>query len=260
MLFTVSRTLNLSFKRSGRSYLNDDEKLVLVYLRNKFPNFEIRFEPIHNSTPDFLLENSIAVEVRRLNQSAYETDLEALSIPLIHSLEKELDSYRQNSIGPSYFVGLSFDRHQVLTTKDQKIEIMTAVREQLKKWKIHPPTHSTRVPLMHERCCFLSIIPAFEESIQLFQLGFVTDFDAGGFIISEVLKNIERCSKEKIQKVKNSAKYSEFEEWWLVLVDHIDYLRAPVELSDLTSEQYKFGFWKKIIVISPLDPQESVEW
>ncbi len=52
--------------------MNKDEKRAKKFLKRHYSN--IQFEPIKNAPPDFLINNNIAVEVRRLNQNYFDGD------------------------------------------------------------------------------------------------------------------------------------------------------------------------------------------
>ena len=70
-------------------------------------------------------------------------------------------------------------------------------------------------------------------------------------------ENIQYCATEKSRKTGHlRAKYNE---WWLVLVDHIGF-----GLDDFDREQFRAQVsiqhdWHKIVVVSPNDPAKYFE-
>ena len=80
---------------------------------------------------------------------------------------------------------------------------------------------------------------------------------SGGFVISEVNRNLEICADEKSRKIKDHRwKYSE---WWLVLIDYIGYGMSSTDLSQLREIQIAEYDWDKIILVNPLNPKNGVE-
>lgn len=92
--------------------MNNDEKRVVNFLENIYSN--IQFEPIKNSPPDFLINNKIAVEVRRLNQNYFDGEktfgLEELDIPLHFSILEVLNSFNNRFEGTTYYLLLNYQR------------------------------------------------------------------------------------------------------------------------------------------------------
>jgi hypothetical protein len=90
-----------------------------------------------------------------------------------------------------------------------------------------------------------------------FVFGGCTDGDSGGFVLSELDRNIRTCVAEKTRKiasVRDRCQHS-----WLVLVDHVAY-----GLSDSDHEQLRHFVqldhsWDKIILVNPLDATRSYE-
>ena len=91
----------------------------------------------------------------------------------------------------------------------------------------------------------------------LFILGGYLDLDSGGFVISEVNRNLVICTKEKSEKIKDIR--WKFPEWWLVLIDYIGYGLSEIDLSQLREIQKTEKDWDKIILVNPLNPKNGVE-
>lgn len=93
--------------------MNQDEKIAEKYLKKYHKN--VIFEPDGNIPPDFLIEDCIGVEVRRLNQQYYLEDgkakgLREMAIPLQDRIEEVLSSYAVEIDGNNFWVGLRYER------------------------------------------------------------------------------------------------------------------------------------------------------
>src|SRR5882762_8813042 len=109
--------------------MDEGEQIASKYLRHLgFEN--IIHEPDGNVTPDFLVNNRIAVEVRRLNQNEIidsgHRGLEVTAIPLMMKFNKLLSSLGTGGPGQSWFVRYTFARPLPRWARLQK-----AMREQL---------------------------------------------------------------------------------------------------------------------------------
>ena len=78
--------------------MDDSEALVENYL--KYLGYcDVVYEPDGNVPPDFLVNNTVAVEVRRLNQHHDDgtgtglRGLEEVDVPLWHRIREYLESY-----------------------------------------------------------------------------------------------------------------------------------------------------------------------
>jgi hypothetical protein len=94
--------------------VNADEKLVMSYL-NSIGFREIKYEPDGNVPPDFLVENRVAVEVRRLNQNHDDEigtrGLEEVAISLWQNMRRYLESLGPSpAAGASWYVFYRFSR------------------------------------------------------------------------------------------------------------------------------------------------------
>jgi hypothetical protein len=86
-------------------------------------------------------------------------------------------------------------------------------------------------------------------------MGGSIDFDSGGFILSEMERNLQIC----LEKKKNAVeKYrTRYPEWWLILPDKIGY-----GLSQSNRRSFRDAFsinheWDKIILINPIKPKDA---
>ncbi|NOY50808.1 MAG: hypothetical protein GXO88_09645 [Chlorobi bacterium] len=88
-------------------------------------------------------------------------------------------------------------------------------------------------------------------------LGTAKDYDSGGFIVSEIYKNLKLIIPEKEEKIKKY--HSDFKERWLVLVDYIGYGLDTIDIQQLNSVPKIKTIFYKVILVSPLDITRVVE-
>lgn len=236
-----------SFIRGNRMARTPDstELLAEKHLRGRFS--DVVYEPDGNVSPDFLVNKNIAVEVRRLNQNQIVNGkiegLEESSIPLSGRIKTLLKSFGPPQNGKSWFVTYRFHRPEMDWQTLNK-----SLRDQLEAFKRTPKDGLSEVEIGDS--FQLTFIPATNPLKTLFCLGGYTDHDSGGWILSEVDRNIKICIDLKSSKI-NRKKYGE---WWLLLVDHIGY-----SLSNSDRKEFKsfFNFkhsWDRIIIVDPLNP------
>lgn len=240
--------------------MNADEEIAKEYLyKNDFS--DIQYEPSGNIPPDFLLNKKIAIEVRRLNQHDFlnqhdlmcNKGLEEISIPLDQGIRSLLKSF-----GPakniSFYVSYDFKRPLEAWT-----ELKPKVRESLYDFKRKVESQTELSITKHQISKNFKI--EFTKSSKIFDdfysLGSKIDYDQGGWIVPEMIRNINYCIKEKSKKITAlSEKYSE---WWLILVDHIDNRLHSFEREEIKNCVEVDPIWKKIILVSRNNVDDTIE-
>jgi hypothetical protein len=212
------------------------------------------YEPDGNVPPDFLADGRVAVEVRRLNQNHDSGDgkrgLEEVAIPLWQKIEKLV-----HSLGPpvseSWFVLFRFSR----PIKPWK-ELGPKLKSALVTFKNQPVKTSERI--FSDATFQLDAIKASQPLQTYFRMGGRSDNQSGGFIVAEMLSNIEYCINEKSQKIANVK--SRYNEWWLVLTDHIGLGLDDFDKQQLLADAKRPAGWDKVVVVSPSDPTRWLEF
>jgi hypothetical protein len=102
-----------------------------------------------------------------------------------------------------------------------------------------------------------SIFPSTKRYDDVFLLGSFSDNNSGGFVVSEVYKNLQLCITEKTKKIENVR--DKYEEWWIVLIDYIGYGLSQRDLDQLHEIEKIQHTWGKIILVDPLNPENGVE-
>jgi hypothetical protein len=232
--------------------MNREEQIVERYLRHE-GHAGVSYEPNGNVPPDFAIDNRIAVEVRRLNQQ-YETPtgrtgLEEDAIPIRRAFLKTLESLGPPIDGTSWFVGFHLRR-----PFDAIEEIPSRLRNYLESW-----TPGAGIDLDHEvaRGVFVHIIQASDPHPQRFLLGSWSDWDSGGWLVSETIRNVRLCVEEKTRKIQNYVE--QYTEWWLALVDNIGYGFDGLDRDQLRGHLTVPKPWNRIIIVDSANLERSLD-
>jgi hypothetical protein len=226
--------------------MKEEEVMTENYLKYcGYGSQEIEFEPNGSVPPDFLVQKTIAIEVRRLNQhwtspEGDEIPLEAVEVPTAKKLTRLLDSFGAPSNGVSWMVLPRIKRpfpsmNWEATAKNELQKLQSgSIRDS--KYEV--------VLDDHFRIEFTRMSkPGLKTFIEIGD----SDDDRGGWVNEVLQKNISLCIREKTKKI---AQYkSKYPKWWLVLVDFIMDGR-PADDQTLTLSHPE---WDRVIVIHPAD-------
>lgn len=234
--------------------MNDSEKSVYEYLTNQNLG-PVIYEPDGKVPPDFLVDGRIAVEVRRLNQNETTASghrgLEQVSKPLHALVQKALANVGPPVDGTSWFVFYSFSRP---LPRWKELEMLLAVALEQARHRPYLQGEEIRVT----RRFRINITRASKPHQHLFVLGGSGDHDSGGFVVSEMARNLRICIAEKTSKV--SSVRTRYSEWWLALEDRIGYGALDesdrIVLRELTQTDQG---WNKIVLVNPLKPSSGFE-
>jgi len=193
------------------------EQLAGKYLRGLALGAVV-YEPDGNVPPDFSIGNRIGVEVRRLNQSYTDSSgkargLEEVTIPLWQRMKKILKSIGPSVDGECWYVGVDYGR----PFPDWK-QLEPRIRQELGAFMRQPVR--SRIAIQIAPNFEIDLLKAGIDHGSFFVLGASSDNNSGGWVMAEVEKNLRLCIAEKEKKI---APYRQrYDEWWLVLADHID--------------------------------------
>lgn len=233
--------------------MNPDKSERLIIENLKIQGYKkIVFEPDGNVTPDILIENEIAIEVRRLNQN-YKTHngfqgLEEKEYPLHRMIIDILKEVSDDNFESSAFVGYHFNR-----PLGNKKNLKRKIKEVLELHKNH--FNQKKFYKISDNFS-LNVIPIKGKLDQQFQYGLSSDDDSGGFIVELIYENLDLIIKEKERKIKeHKIKYPE---WWLAVVDIIGFGLSDLDLKEFSKlPKIKSGF-DRILLVSPLNPSNYV--
>ncbi len=212
---------------------------------------KIDIEPDGNITPDLLVDNEIAIEVRRLNQNQIVGDnklrgFEEDEFKIYGWLKKIMKEVSDESFNESALVMYFFNRplpNKNDFRKNAK-EILVQHKANIKEIKEYKVSENFK----------LNILPSHRKLEQQFQYAGGTDCNYGGFVVGLLYQNLQLIIQEKEQTTKKfKSKYSQ---WWLAVVDTIGFHPTDVNLSkfyDLPKLKYDFD---RILLVSGSDPKK----
>jgi len=222
--------------------MDNEEKIAELYLKKLFRN--VVFEPDGNITPDFLANDNIAVEVRRLNQNHFGGDkvkgLEQKQIRLYDSFSKVCSEFDTKVDEDCYCVMLEYHR-----PIDKMKPLGKVLKEALKDFLLAPSTPKTiSIGTNFE----IQILKGGSQTKQKFRIGGESDHDSGGWIHEIYTENINHAIAEKAQKI--SVHKFKYPTWWLVLVDNLGSL-DEYDKPDILKHLNKNSVWDQVVVIHP---------
>ena len=195
--------------------MDSTEAIAEIFLKSRFSMIE--YEPDGNIPPDFLCDGNVAVEVRLLNQNYEAHDgtisgLESDDRRLAKTLEKVYSQYKNSTPGESWYV-----HHQFKRPLEDKGENIAFAKRICDEFRSEPKEDKT---YWNEKYTLaLSFQKQSVPDTGMFILGGWNDLDSGGYVESELIRNLEFCVQQKANKVQpHRCRYSC---WWLILVDSI---------------------------------------
>ena len=226
--------------------MNEDELIARKYL-SALGHKQIVYEPDGNQPPDFLIDRTIACEVRRLNQfhknGVRNEPLENLEYPLYHKLKQIFKSFKNDSLPNSAFVGYTVRRPFKLNKAIIK-EIEAICNEQINY------ITTTKKYTVGQNLT-LTFIPTDKPKDQVYLFGSMLDYDKGGLIIEETIKSLNIIISEKDDKVL--PHFQNYNEWWLILVNHIFFDIDRVENEQVKRRMIKSEIFSQIHVVSRIE-------
>jgi hypothetical protein len=97
----------------------------------------------------------------------------------------------------------------------------------------------------------IELFPSSTKLGSAYCMGVEVDRNSGGFLVSNMYKNLELVIKEKHEEVK--LEHNKYACWWLILVDYISYGLASYDLKQLNSLSPFNRCFDKILLLSPED-------
>jgi hypothetical protein len=232
--------------------MNHDEKIAYHFLSSIGFKY-IDYEPNGNIPPDFLVNGNTAIEVRRLNQytnvNGTEKPLEELHFKLIPRIIKTIEEFETKEFNDTLIVSISYGR-PLRVDKNLIKKIKASIYKNIKtRDKYLKVTINENLELRFFRSDL-----KLEKSIIL---GTALDYNSGGFVVSNIYKNLKLIISEKEYKIKEY--YGNFESWWLILIDYIGYGLDKIDQNQLMNLPKLKTIFEKILIVSPLDIEKSFE-
>jgi len=229
--------------------VKSEEKIAYEYLESiGFEN--IVYEPNGNRTPDFVIDDEIAVEVRRLNQFHNKVPLEKVQFNLLPKIVKQIESFNGKTLfKESAFVGVSYSR-PIKYSKKIKNKINSIL-------EIHSLNMSISNKYFINDHLEINIMPSSEKLEFQYNFGSSLDKNAGGFVLGSIHESLKLIIEEKHEKIKPFK--SEYKKWWLILIDYVGYGIRENEIEGFRSNiDFDLRF-NKVFIIPPLNPTQGIE-
>ena len=221
--------------------MNQDESLAEGYLKKHYEN--VVYEPDGNIPPDFSIDKSIGIEVRRLNQQHRDNGstkgLEEQRIPLSKAVENELSKHPLSQHGNNFWLTLRYERN-IGKLKDIKKNTALAVQA------FQAQNESIPFKYKLSENVTLEFLAKAQKLSRKFKIGIESDENSGGWVVGMYTQDVMHCIKEKEQKIQPYT--NKYKSWWLLLVDHINCMDS-YDKDDIVKNLTKPSCFEKVVVI-----------
>ena len=216
-------------------------------------------ENTNDQPPDFIVNNSIAVEVRRLNWMFGNENrgLEGVEKPLRQDIVSGLEAAEQPPHGYKVYVSCDLLHTDLPDKKVVISEVKRAANKYIKCLKEsirhgHRPPHSGDETSFRMRIDFIAGTKSATNQFEL--MGVLAGVEDTGWVARDSIDNINRCINIKTDKIRD--KHDLYIEWWLILVEHNVHptvLRQTNELQTVRNELVDTTLWSRITILSNLE-------
>lgn len=232
----------------------DNSETIAYEFLEKNGYKSIIFEPNGRQTfPDFLVDQHIGVEVRRLNKNIKTVDSieghESESLKLLKRMENLFQDLNYVNRDGSWFISYRFSR---------PMDNWSEIRRELKLFLKNFYNQDNKKEQKNIKLAGNFIIDITRSSLEdesVFLLAGVHDLDFGGWVLADLEFNINYCITEKTKKRKNSNCL--YDEWHLLLVNYL----CPISdsLDGLANKIKVEHDWDKVILLDPFRKREAIE-
>lgn len=231
------------------------EMLSNIFLRSQGFN-TVEYEPDGNIPPDFLCDDRVAVEVRRLNHH-FEVDgetpesLDKKGVAIWNTVKGILREIGPPTSGRSWWVCYTV-RRPIKGYKD----IPRLLKKVLLEFRDDPRDGEQKIAVVEGFS--VKLVPAEIVHDLEFVFASASDRDSAGWLLDMMQTNLQLCIDEKSKKIDKVR--ANYQTWWLVLVDMIG-----LGLSEFDQELFRDSVsidkrdWAKIMLIDPRDPGRYFE-
>jgi len=230
-----------------------EEKIAYNFLIN-LGYKSIDFEPNGKSTaPDFVINNSIAIEVRRMNKHI---DINNCRIP-IEKTKYELIPRFKNLLNEINNPKLDFSIAITLIYK-RPVNISKELLGLLKE-SISNSTNNgifEKEVFVNPHISYL-LYKGNGRAEKTYYLTYIKDMDKGGNIQDVRFNAFKICLKDKTNKMKHLQ--NKYKEIWLILIDDIFSRVDYTTKQDFERYPYEKSFFNKIILVSKRDASNWIE-
>lgn len=219
----------------------------------------VKFHPNGDKTPDFLCDNHIAVEVRKLNlmkelPNGKYHGLENMAIWLANTHEM-LGKLGEPVDAHSWNISYRFERPNIVDEDQEKKwfgRLKKDIRKALKRFRDAEEREPVTIPLRTDPQ-FDLIITKVGNVIknQMFILKSFKDKDRGAWLTHETILNMKRSIEIKSSIALKRSHGTPYSTWWLVLVDHTSSLKLDEYDRDALRQEitYDRNLWEKVVIL-----------
>jgi hypothetical protein len=226
--------------------MNSDEEIVNKYLQSNVGGVIVH-EPDGKNPPDFSIDSSIAIEVRRLNAHYFlgqnTKSIEEMDIPVRKKFNRIIRNFPADYHGKTYFVGFCLN-HPI---KNIDKETIKGIKKILENY-LSSNEVDTHIAYKVNSKITLYISPADPKPGKSFLPGGMSNHSEGGFVIPIYTENINHCIDEKNKKIENHKQ--KYNEWWLILVDHLYNDLESFDIEQIKNNIGNLGKFRKLIIIA----------
>ena len=229
----------------------------------------------YSDPPDFVINGNCAVEVTRLNQRITvgngrgSKGEEEAREPLRKHVEKILGDLPQpGNDGRGWVIDCEYDFSEPLpkpeiVTRQMKNALAPLLRPyddsvicSMHSRHLDKSKHAGEISLLRypHICLDCGICLELAQSSYVPEEFFLQNVSDGKGIglAEEMEKSIRNRISEKSKKIRNQGRIGEYENWWLLLVDHVCHIPmkslSDHELSCIRNQD--FDFWTRIVIVS----------
>src|SRR5690606_19334186 len=91
-----------------------------------------------------------------------------------------------------------------------------------------------------------------------FRMDGMSDRQARGWVLAELIENIQNCAAEKLSKTELHR--SKYKTWWLALTNYTGFGLGDHERQQLRQHLPRPAGWDKVLLINPADTSTWIEF
>ena len=224
--------------------MNEEEKLAENYLKS-ISHHSLIFEPEGNVPPDFLLNENIAIEVTRLNDHyEYQGALRRYDddrMRILSYLENSLKAYDCNLWDVGFYVHFKIRRPFGNLKRNGKLLL-----ELLHSFDTAESVFNKKLYIISDGLSVSFDRHELKDNQQVFKCGVFDEYEEGCLVVEEMLKNAKYCIERKSSKI--APYYDNYEQWWLILIDAINYGHYEESIDILKNKIDKSVFNKVVFL------------
>ena len=247
---------------TNQKKMNDDELVANEFLKTQHTEPPV-YEPCGRDTmPDFLFKKQIAIEVMRLlgiSSENEEIKPDQYFIPVYKKIKETFHKFKDNDSSKSYGIVFSGDESLPYLNKENgKIKAEKLMKELYCKLNLFLCNKDSNPSIFKLKNGWeFTIVEETQRKEELFYLIAIENGESFEQLSITYAKGIIHCINEKEGKIRGQQERFEqknesfyFQQWWLLLVDHIGISVDIVDLQRISDRLNCFGIFNKILLLT----------